>query len=166
MRDLKLTADGQWEPIDVLAGMEDDDRDLYQWLDSQGWDEFLDVGVRDSGVLYIATWRRQHDDAPTQYLLEVGGGEYFSHFLMTESLVDLMDLVSRWSPAVQAAAIADTVHQLSQPHLVARGLVETIAARAAVGSTETAEELVRQRKLDREARDRARRARSTSTNNG
>ncbi|MDX3657599.1 hypothetical protein PV646_09820 [Streptomyces sp. ID05-26A] len=137
-RDLRLTTNGQWEPINVLEGIEDGG-DVKSWLKEQGWEPFLKIGDQD-GSLYITTWRRRHqdEDTPTRYLLEVGNAVGFSPYLMTESFVDLMDLMSRWSPAVQAAAVTDVIDDLTSSGLRNRGLVEKIAARAAIGVTETA----------------------------
>ncbi|MET9232003.1 hypothetical protein [Lentzea sp. NPDC003310] len=163
-RDMKLTSGGQWEPIDVLEGMDEaGGRDINSWLESQGWQDFLEVGNPEGGLLFIETWMRHRDDGPTQYLILIGGTHALSPYLVTESLVDLMDLLSRWAPAVQAAWVADAINELSRPHLSTYGLVEMIAGRASVGSTETAEILLRERREDQQIRARRRRERADST---
>ncbi|MQA08132.1 MAG: hypothetical protein GEU98_06180 [Pseudonocardiaceae bacterium] len=55
---------------------------------------------------------------------------------MVNSFPELMDLIARWAPAVQAATITHVMEQVWGLDLQDYGLVETVAARAAYGSNQ------------------------------
>ncbi|WP_433225119.1 hypothetical protein [Microtetraspora malaysiensis] len=148
--DFHLTPNG-WAAADVLAGRPDGFVD--ELLKGQGWEEFLCIGDP-NGDLYMESWRRHYEDKPTEYLLQVGNVNESGPFMVVDNFPELMDLFTRWAPAVQAAATAGVVRDLTNSDLSAYGFVEIIAARAAHGAGPGREELI----TTQRNRDAARRA--------
>jgi hypothetical protein len=59
-----------------------------------------------------------------------------SPFIKVESFPELMDLLARWAPAVQAAALVYLIDNLQASRLDREGVAEIVAAKAAFGATE------------------------------
>ncbi|PKV99602.1 hypothetical protein ATK30_0582 [Amycolatopsis echigonensis] len=140
-RDLHLTSDGRWESFDIFSGAPDSEGlNVGEHLQSQGWEHFLRLGQGDWCSLTLTAWRRPFEDR-AEYLLSVSTGLAASEFLKVDNLPQLMDLVSKWAPAVQAATLADLVEDLNEPDLNEMGVLEIAAARAAWGARERLPEL-------------------------
>ena len=149
--DYHLPPQTRWERADVLADMPADASDVDEYLRSQGWEGMLTVGDPD-GSLYIAVRVRRRADRTAQYLLEVGSIDVYSPCLLVDSFPDVMDLVARWAPAVQAAAVTDALQRLEgSTQMDARGLVESVAARALFGVETGYHQLQRDAAADRRA---------------
>lgn len=128
------------------------------YLRSQGWELFLHIGNEDS-CLYVRSWRRQHDDSE-QYMVEVSDGANDSPYISVPNFGELMDLLARWAPVVQAATISDLIGGIIGSGLSYFGSVERIAAKAVFGAEDVLPEMRRdlRKKLDRAAAERLARA--------
>lgn len=142
--------DGSWEPTDILADCPDG-ADVAKFMSSQGWEEFLSIG-EEAGDLSLHSWRRKVEGR-WQYLLQAHDASVLSPFMLVDSFPELMDLFSRWAPAVQAASITATTSELFGQYIDEHGLVERVAARAAYGASDLQERLQEEkRRRDRERR--------------
>jgi hypothetical protein len=130
--DLHYT-DGQWQPIDILAECPDG-AGVDDYLKSLGWEEFLSVGAPGESFMAIKTYiRRARDGASTQYLLSVDDVNLVSPYVLVDTFPELMDLIARWAPAVQAAQITGFLEDLMQLRLDRNGYAEMLAARVKFG---------------------------------
>lgn len=133
-RDLRLQ-DGRWSgQADVLADCPDG-ADVAEFLHTQGWEAFVNLGSIDDEV-YLWSWQRGRDNGTDEYLLQVASGttvDRLPPYLLFDSLPELLDALSRWSPLLQAAAVAGLLEQLRAAPADG-GLVETLAGRAAYGA--------------------------------
>ncbi|MFD0968101.1 hypothetical protein [Plantactinospora endophytica] len=109
------------------------------YLKSIGWKPFMPLGQY-TDSLSIKSWR--HADGG--FLIAMSDTLNTSPFMKVDTFPELMDLFSRWAPAVQAAAISDIIGELSAGDLVERGMVEMVAARAAHGVEYEAPQLRRE----------------------
>lgn len=160
--DFHLAPDG-WEPADVLAGHPDGFVD--ELLKAEGWEGFLRIGDP-NGDLYMEAWRRHHADKPTEYLLQVGDMSESGPFMVVDSFPELMDLFTRWAPAVQAASIAGAIRDLTSTELSPYGMVEMVAARTRHGLGPVHQDLVQQKQAaEARAREKAR-AKKAAAGNG
>jgi hypothetical protein len=131
--DYHLPPQTRWEQADVLADMPAEATDVGEYLRSQGWEGMLTLGDPD-GSLWIEVRVRRGADRTAEYLLEVASIDVYSPFLVVDSFPDVMDLVARWAPAVQAAAVVAALQRLEGgTEMHAHGLVESVAARALFG---------------------------------
>ena len=78
--------------------------------------------------------------------------------LRVDSFPELMDLIARWSPAVQAAALVHLIDDLNSANLDDDGLTERLAARFAYGAETLVPKLREERRMVQEARRRRREA--------
>lgn len=141
---------GSWEPTDILADCPDG-ADVAEFMSSRGWEEFLSLG-EEAGELSLQSWRRKFEGR-WQYLLQVHDASVLSPYVLVDSFPELMDLISRWAPAVQAANIAATASELFGQHIDDHGLVERVAARAAYGARDLPDRLEEEkRRMERERR--------------
>lgn len=102
-------------------------------LAEHNWVEFLRLGDPE-GPLGIRTWRCTTSEQ-TSYLLRVEERTYISSFLQVDTLPELMDLLARWAPAVQAAAVADALSCINMEGLSDKGFTERLGAKLAYGQT-------------------------------
>lgn len=147
-----------YETFDPFAELPDNDGDYAANLNRAGWEEFLSIGD-DRSVLYITSWRRTKQDSETEYMLDVWDVNCGSPFIKVGSFPDLMDLLARWAPAVQAATMVHLVDGVLEGGLSSSGVIEQVAARASFGAADALPvmrrqeaEQQRQRRLHREAR--------------
>jgi hypothetical protein len=153
-----------YELINLHAGQPDGVPD-HEHFAAQGWEDFFVVGYTD-GPLTIHTWRRPTDAGGWQYVVQVTDVLYGSEFIRVPGLVELMDLLARWAPAVQAAAICDLLHDLGGAGLNPEGTVETVAARAKYGVIATLPRLQVELRDRQEEQARAREARRRARDEG
>lgn len=132
-----------YETYDPFAESDDPDGDYRPTLSKLGWEEYLSIGDERS-VLYVTSWRRTTTDGTVEYMLDVWDVSQGSPFIKVDGLVALMDLLSRWAPAVQAAAVVNLIDDLREGDL-GDGTVEQIAARLAYGATDTLPRMRRQK---------------------
>lgn len=166
MSDMYLTG-GTWQPADVYADLPDGGA-VEPYLTERGWEQFLAVGdSRGDGTsaMVIRTWRRTGGDDGARYMLEVGDSLQSSPYLLVDTLPELLDLMARWAPIVQAAAVSYVVDGLIEYGINREGLVEMIAARVRFGADETHDRFRAQLLRDEEVR-RARRAERKRTDGG
>lgn len=123
---------GDWTATAVLPA---DVSDVDAGLAEAGWRPFWTLGDP-AGDLGLEVWSRPREDGGDEYLLEVSNVNSVSPYLLVGGFPELMDLVARWAPALQAAAVAGLVRELSDNDLSPYGLVELIAGRAAYGVAE------------------------------
>jgi hypothetical protein len=143
--------DGEWTPTDVLADCPDGET-VSVYLESIGWEEFLAVGNEDS-PMRIVTWRRSNE-GNTVYLIEVADVLGGSPFVQVDTFPEVMDLLARWSPVVQSAAVTRFLEELREWEIDTDGIVEKIAARARFG----VEDLYGPMRSDHDRRESERRA--------
>lgn len=149
--DYHLTPQTRWERADVLRDCLPEVGDVDEYLRSQGWERLLTLGDPD-GSLSLDTWQRNRTDRSAEYLLVANTSNISSPFMIIDSFPDLMDLLTRWAPAVQAAAVTDALKQLEETHVGAYGLVEAIAARASFGAADGLLQLQRDARAAKAAR--------------
>lgn len=130
-----------YEIYDLWAGAPDGsfDNDL---LEAQGWEESIGVGGSDS-VMYIQSYRRDVDGR-TEWIVHVSDILGGTPYIKVDGPGELMDLLARWAPAVQAAAVTHVLDDIRKSHLDPDGVVETIAAKVGFGQDETVPMLRRQ----------------------
>lgn len=161
--DLLLNDEGVWEPHDVLGDFEGS---VNEELARQGWDPFVVLGAGEVASLTVRTWQRSRDGR-VEYLLIVDTVDIGSPFLVLRDLPTFMDLLARWAPAVQAAAIADVTRDLQETGIEEEGFVEKIAGRAWWGIQENYGQLKRRKwereEIQRRRSDELHRKRSTET---
>jgi hypothetical protein len=146
---------GDWTPTAVVpAGV----TNIEAGLTEAGWHAFWTIGDPD-GDLCLEVWERSREGGSSEYLLEVSNATRVSPFMMISSFPELMDLVARWAPAVQAATVTGAVRDLYGSDPEPFGLVELIAGRAAYGVTDGLPALQQHQEGIRRERDRRRRAR-------
>ncbi|MEU4772820.1 hypothetical protein [Micromonospora sp. NPDC023644] len=104
------------------------------WLEGQGWSEFLGVGDEDS-VLRVRSFRRTVDGRD-EFIVDVWDVVQGSPWVKVDNFGDLMDLLARWAPAVQAAAMVAAVDDLRSYGLDKDGLAELVAAKVAFGASD------------------------------
>lgn len=95
-----------------------------------GWDDFISVGAEDSSLWLVG--RRRIKGTVTEYVVEIqnlGGWEA----VRTDSFMEYMDLLARWAPAVQAAAIAGFIGELGDTDISDYNTVGRIAAKWQTG---------------------------------
>ncbi|OLF06917.1 hypothetical protein [Actinophytocola xanthii] len=125
--DLALSADGTWERFDVFAG-HPDVSDVTEYLRNQGWYSFLRLGDAEELGIEIEVWASMQGAG---YLIDVSGRAGGGSFLKVTTLPQVMDLLAKWAPVVQAMSIARVVTDLGEPEIKQYGFVESVAARAA-----------------------------------
>lgn len=145
-----------YETVDLYALMPAEG-DPEQHLTEQGWAPFLALGSDDS-QLRVQSWRRRKGTS-WEYAVEVGDLTCYSENIVTDSLVEFMDLLARWAPAVQAAAVVGLVDEVGSAGLSSYGTVETVAARWAHGREQVLPQLRREEAASRAERARSRQAR-------
>jgi hypothetical protein len=81
------------------------DGDIEEFLVKHGFEKYVAIGSEEPVAIAIRVWQRDEDP---QWLLEVSN---FSHcdYFTAAALPDVLDLLSRWAPIVQAAEV---VYQL------------------------------------------------------
>lgn len=125
--------DAPYEPFDPFA---DDPEGTYvvdEYLKSKGWEELFHVGDEDS-PLHVESWRRSVGTGPDEYMVTVSDLLTAGPYLKVRSFADVMDLLARWAPAVQAASVVGLIDDISKGWLQDAGAVETIAAKAIYGA--------------------------------
>jgi len=144
-----------YERFDPFPG-KPDDMDDEQWLTQQGWEPSLGIGDTNS-IMQVQSYRRTVDDHVEciAYASDLLGG---TGYIKVGGPGELMDLLARWAPAVQAAAIVHTLDDIRSSRLDADGIVEVISAKVNHGQHETLPMLQgylrEQRKHEREIRER------------
>ncbi|OHX04628.1 hypothetical protein [Micromonospora sp. WMMB235] len=115
--------------------------DSDRWLEQEGWSEFFGIGGEESD-LRIRSYRRIVKGGREEYIVDVWDLMHGSPFVKVDNIGELMDLLARWAPAVQAAALVYVLDELQSYRLDRRGVVEAVTAKAAWGATEGAQALV------------------------
>jgi hypothetical protein len=141
-----------YEIIDPFEGMPEGSDDS-EWLEQQGWTDFVGLGNPES-AMYVRSFRRKTETG-MEYIVDYWDVLYGSEYFKVDGPGELMDLLARWAPAVQAAAIVAVIDDARQFGLSHDGLVEQIAAKAAFGANDTLEN--RRNLLREQSRDRRRR---------
>ncbi|MEV4119455.1 hypothetical protein [Micromonospora sp. NPDC049645] len=126
--------------------------DVREWLEQQGWSEFLGIGG-DESALRIQSFRRMVDGRD-EFLIDVWDVNQGSPYVKVDNFGDLMDVLARWAPAVQAAALVHAVDSLHSYGLDSDGIAELVGAKVAFGVSDVLpalrrheQELAAQRRL-------------------
>ncbi|MGK5558993.1 hypothetical protein ACSNOI_46070 [Actinomadura kijaniata] len=104
--------DGQWSTgTDLLMeAWTDDLHDQDVVLKRLGYESFTEVGIDSAAsAVTLKVYRR---DASPRFLVEVWGPE-IGEYVYAEHFHDAMGLLERWTPVVQAAAVAEVLDRLS-----------------------------------------------------
>jgi hypothetical protein len=136
---------GKWEHFDVFhADPKGEIADVSKYLANQGWNHIMVIGDPDA-TLSLDVWQRHRESGHPEYLLEVNSSatSMSMPYLVLDSLPDLMDLVARWAPAVQTAAVTEVLRDLQTGMATPAGIVETVAARIMYGINEVSPRLPR-----------------------
>ncbi|MEU7609566.1 hypothetical protein [Micromonospora sp. NPDC049204] len=128
----EVHVDSPYEPFDPFAEDPEGDFIVDDYLRSKGWSEFFGIGG-DNAVMSIHSWTRTVDDQQ-EFLLSVNDLAQGSPFLKVRSFPDLMDLLARWSPVVQAANVVSLLEDVNTHWLSGDGFIERIAAKASYGA--------------------------------
>ena len=76
-------------------------------MERVGWESRLGVGPTDAWM-WISTWSRTVDGV-TQYAAMLDDGNGDAPLISTDSSLELMDLIARWAPIVQASSVASFI---------------------------------------------------------
>ncbi|MEU1867849.1 hypothetical protein [Streptomyces gardneri] len=109
-----LTTDGTWRqlPTDPLAPFEELD-DWDKAIEAAGYYKWGVLGRPDETPLWLDIYRRKTTPGLTvPFCLAVISNHGFYETVYAESLPAMMDLQTRWAPAIQAAAITDLLGKL------------------------------------------------------
>ncbi|MCA1191663.1 hypothetical protein [Saccharopolyspora sp. 6V] len=136
--------DGRWENWDFYSRLPDD-ADVAKEMKDQGWNEFFSIGDGE-GDLGIKTWQGKHG-----YLLQVADAAQFSPFLKVDTFPELMELLAKWAPAVQAASVSALIRAANDYGLHDGGVVENLAAKAAYGVGDLKEKLEKEKRQREQA---------------
>jgi hypothetical protein len=132
--DLKLV-DGTWVPTSVITDEEVDD--CNKFLAADGWEEFIFLGsIDDEAFPRIRTWRKRYEQG-NPYLMEISDSACASHYMVVSSLPELMDVLARWAPVIQAGAIGYLIGEACSGSLSNLGSIEQIGARLSYGADVT-----------------------------
>lgn len=116
--------------------------DVREWLEQRGWSEFLGIGD-DESALRVQSFRRTVDGRD-EFIVDVWDAAQGSPYVKVDNFGDLMDLLARWAPAVQAAALVAAVDDLRSFGLDKGGLAEVVGAKVAFGASDALPALRRQ----------------------
>ncbi|MEO3781305.1 hypothetical protein ABGB16_31835 [Micromonospora sp. B11E3] len=122
-----------YEIFDPFEGAPDT-VDVRECLEGQGWSEFLGVGDEDS-VLHVQSFRRTVDGRD-EFIVDVWDVVQGSPYVKVDNFGDLMDVLARWAPVVQAAALVAAVDSLRSYGLDKDGLAELVGAKVAFGASD------------------------------
>jgi hypothetical protein len=148
-----------YQIVDPFEGAPEGSDDA-AWFEQQGWTEFIGLGDPDSS-LYVRSFRRTTETG-VEYIVDYWDVLYGSEYLKVDGPGELMDLLARWAPAVQAAAITGVIDDARRFGLSHDGVVEMVAAKVAFGANDSLEN--RRSLLREQSRDRRRRQeRATKT---
>lgn len=94
---------GTWTPIDFSSEWADgqDEDDFFK---SKGWAKLCVYGKSDETVA-ITVWSKLEDDNGMRVMSIYDGSSYCAPYIMTEDIIDYMDLLSRWAPAIELKMI-------------------------------------------------------------
>ncbi|TCB89266.1 hypothetical protein E0H26_28175 [Micromonospora zingiberis] len=122
-----------YEIFDPFEGAPDT-VDVGVWLEQQGWSEFLGVGDELS-YLRVQSYRRTVDGRD-EFIVDVWDMAQGSPFVKVNNFGELMDLLARWAPAVQATALVSVVDSLRSDNLLTDGVAELLGAKVAFGASD------------------------------
>lgn len=112
-----------WEDS-AAAGVTTLDKQMY----ALGWERWVDVGPTDSS-LWISSWIREVDGR-SEYVAYLDDGCGDARPVRATSLVEMMDLLARWAPIIQAEAIAQIVDDLRSGNPSEFNVVGRVVAKA------------------------------------
>ena len=112
-----LYKNGAWEETpDVVSQVWDEDVDQdydavlrRTGFDPNPWNQLGDPELSRSLALVI-----HRREASPGFLVEVNTSSSACHLVYAEQVHDVMDLMTRWAPAIQAGAITDAIYQLME----------------------------------------------------
>lgn len=116
-RTAPLYRNGAWEETtDVVSQIwdEDSNQDFDDVLRKAGFEvsPWSHLGNTEfAQPLALLVYTRRGDEEP-EFLVDVTTSSGATRFLYAHQVHDVMDLMTRWAPAVQAGAISDTLRQL------------------------------------------------------
>lgn len=108
---------GAWEETnDVISAIwdEDQDQDYDVVLHKAGFDlsPWTQVGNTEFALpLALFVYARRSGEKPA-FLVEVNTASSSTHHVYAHQVHDVMDLITRWGPALQAGAVTEAVQQL------------------------------------------------------
>ncbi|MBB6122182.1 hypothetical protein [Nocardiopsis algeriensis] len=114
-----LYRNGSWEETtDVVSTLwdENQDQDYDVVLRRAGFapSPWTQVGNTDFTLpLALVVYARHGGEEPA-FLVEVNPSSSFVHHVYAHQVHDVMDLITRWGPALQAGAVTEAVQQLFQ----------------------------------------------------
>lgn len=149
--DLQLNANGTWEPAEVVPS---NSPDVIEDLEKDGWSQFWRIGKPEVSPIYVETWhRRTPNGQGRQYLLQMWDSDDASEFLQVSGFPAFMDLLAKWAPAMQAAAIVGVIDEGRDHRLDRDGFFEKLGAHLAWGANTVLPVLEREEKARREESD-------------
>lgn len=128
-----LYANGEWTLTrdEVSQAWAGEDRDYTEALTDAGFDAspWTQIGGTEMSLPLALVVYMRRGDAEPRFFVEVNSSSGFFHNVYAGDVADLMDLLSRWGPALQAAAVNEAVRQLLESRLEPGGastLVRTL----------------------------------------
>ncbi|MFC8953730.1 hypothetical protein ACFT8P_14020 [Streptomyces sp. NPDC057101] len=112
-----LTTDGSWSQLeaDPLKPYEE----LSDWekgAEAAGYYQWSTFGSKDDNPLWLEVYRRHEKPELTVPLfMVVVSARHHYEVVYAESLPAMMELQSRWAPALQAAAVTELLGRLDDP---------------------------------------------------
>lgn len=112
-----LYRNGAWEETpDTVSQLWDEDMDQdfdvvlrRAGFEASPWTQVGDLHLAQPLALVVYAQRGAEEP---EFLVEVNTSSGATRFLYAHQVHDLMDLVTRWAPAIQAGAISDALRQL------------------------------------------------------
>ncbi|MEU9998098.1 hypothetical protein [Streptomyces sp. NPDC050848] len=109
-----LTTDGTWvqldtDPLKPFEELDDWDKGTH----AAGYHRWSIFGCKDENPLWLEIYRHRANPEPDGplFMVVVTNSDYYE-VVYAESLPALMDMQSRWAPAIQAGAVTDLLGRL------------------------------------------------------
>src|SRR5690554_215188 len=109
--------DGAWgEGPDVVARDWPEESDVFKALQQSGYSEWACIGDGDALAVPLTLTIFTRVEEP-QFYISVEGNKHSNIYnVYVRNVPDLMELLAKWVPTVQAAAVTDLVQQLNDPY--------------------------------------------------
>lgn len=127
-------AAGQWTPVaDEFWQAWPDGGGYEKAFEATGFKWWMQVGDPDGMVLPMTLAVYTRTKNTPHYMVFVEGAGTDLKWIYAQDLPDVMDLLAKWMPTVQAAAISDTLRQFNDPYGENRQAVELLQRLAGRG---------------------------------
>jgi hypothetical protein len=113
--------------VPAPEGLDPQQADYDEYLKALGWEPTFTIGTPNS-PLKLNSWRRYRNGA-SEWMIELEDAGEGSPIVHTDSLVEYLDLLARWAPIVQTAAVTHLLAELGDNDLGPYNTVGRVAAK-------------------------------------